>query len=122
MHELSVCQGMLQQVSRIAAQHDAGRVERIVVRIGPLSGVEPELLRNAFPLARAGTVAEEAELCIETLPVRVRCDRCGEETDARPNRLLCGACGDYHTRLVSGDELILASVQLVQAQTPARLN
>jgi hydrogenase nickel incorporation protein HypA/HybF len=44
--------------------------------------------------------------------VRVRCEQCGAESEASPNRLLCGACGDYHTRLLSGDELLLVSVEL----------
>ena len=112
MHELSVCQGMLSQVSTIAAEHAARTVSSITVRIGPLSGVEPALLAQAFPIASAGTVASGAELHIETLPVRVYCETCDEETDAAVNRLLCGSCGDYHTRLISGDELLLASVEL----------
>ncbi|WP_295887109.1 hydrogenase maturation nickel metallochaperone HypA [uncultured Thiohalocapsa sp.] len=112
MHELSVCQSLLDQVQRIAADHGAERVERILLRIGPLSGVEAPLLRNAFPLAAAGTIAEEAVLDIEPAPVRVHCVTCGAETDATPNRLLCGACGDWHTRLVSGDELLLANLEM----------
>ncbi len=113
MHELSVCQGMLQQVEAIAAQRQAHRVASITIRIGPLSGVEPDLLQHAFPVARAGTVAAEAKLIVERLPIRVSCDQCGAETEATANRLLCGACGDWHTRLVSGDELLLASVELL---------
>ncbi len=112
MHELSVCQGMLNQVAAIAAERQALGVSSITVRIGPLSGVEPDLLQHAFPIACAGTVAAEARLVIERLPIRVRCEQCGAETDATPNRLLCGACGDWHTQLISGDELILASVEL----------
>jgi hydrogenase nickel incorporation protein HypA/HybF len=112
VHELSVCQGMLDQVARIAAGRSAAAVTRITLRIGPLSGVEPELLRAAFPLARAGTIASQAELVIESLPVRVRCDTCDAETEAGPNRLVCAACGDWHTRLIGGDELLLASVEL----------
>lgn len=112
MHELSVCQSLLDQVQRIASDHGADRVERIVLRIGPLSGVEGPLLRNAFPLAAAATVAEHAVLEIEPAPVRVHCITCGAETDATPNRLLCGACGDWHTRLVSGDEMLLARLEL----------
>lgn len=112
MHELSVCQSLLDQVQRIAADHGAERVERILLRIGPLSGVEAPLLRNAFPLAAAGTIAEDAVLDIEPAPVRVHCVTCGAETDATPNRLLCGACGDWHTRLVSGDELLLANLEM----------
>lgn len=113
MHELSVCQGLLDQVARVVADHGAIGVKNIVVRVGPLSGVVPELLREAFPLARAGTVAEDAALTIEALPVRVHCDACGADSDAKPNRLLCGECGDWHTQLIGGDELLLASVELI---------
>ena len=114
MHELSVCQGILDQVARVAADHGATGVKNIVVRIGPLSGVVPSLLAQAFPLARAGTVAEGAELTIEELPVRVHCDACGADTEASPSRLLCGECGDWHTQLISGDELLLVSVELIR--------
>lgn len=114
MHELSICQDLLDQVLRIAAERSAPAVTRVTLRVGPLSGVEPELLQLAFPLARAGTLAEQAELVIESLPLRVRCDTCGAETDAAPNRLVCGACGDWHTRLASGDELMLVSVDLIE--------
>lgn len=112
MHELAVCQAMLQQVSQIAAEQHASSVESITVHIGPLSGVESHLLEQAFPLASAGTIARDAKLIIETLPITVKCEQCGAQTEASPNRLLCGACGDYHTRLLSGDELLLASLEL----------
>ncbi len=122
MHELSVCYGLLDQVEGIAREHNAGAVRSIHLRIGPLSGIEPELLRQAFPLASAGTVACAAALVIETADIRVRCDSCGAETPATMNRLVCAACGDWHTRLVSGDELLLASVELASEEpcaTPA---
>jgi hydrogenase nickel incorporation protein HypA/HybF len=112
MHELSICQALLDQVERIAVEHGASAVERILLRVGPLSGVEGSLLRHAYPLAAAGTIAENAELVIEAAPVRVACSDCGAETDAIPNRLLCGDCGSYKTRLVSGDELLLANLEL----------
>lgn len=112
MHELSVCQSMLRQVEAIVAQHGAHTATAIKVQIGPLSGIEPQLLAQAFPIASAGTVAEGATLYLETLAVRVRCQHCGAETEASVNRLLCGECGDWQTQLLSGDELLLASVEL----------
>jgi hydrogenase nickel incorporation protein HypA/HybF len=112
MHELSVCLSLLQQVETIALERDAARVTTISLRIGPLSGVEPDLLRNAYPLAVAGTVAEEAELVIEVADVVVRCSQCDSETTVTPNKLLCGSCGDFRTRLISGDELTLMRVEL----------
>ncbi|MBK5930767.1 hydrogenase maturation nickel metallochaperone HypA [Halochromatium salexigens] len=112
MHELSVCLSLLDQVERIAQEHGAERVERIRLRIGPLSGVEAPLLANAYPLAAAGTLAEHAELEIEAAPVRVHCVDCGQESEASANRLLCAGCGSYHTRLTSGDEMLLASLEM----------
>jgi len=115
MHELSVCQALLEQVERVARDNAAQRVTRVVVAVGPLSGVEPELLRRAYPLAAAGTVAESAEFVIDIAEVVVRCSRCGAESPAKPNRLLCGECGDYRTNLVSGDDMVLLRVELDRA-------
>ncbi|MCG8035601.1 MAG: hydrogenase maturation nickel metallochaperone HypA [Candidatus Thiodiazotropha taylori] len=114
MHELSVCQSMLRQVEEIAQREQATSVERIVIQIGPLSGVVPELLQQAFTIARCGTRAEAAELVTQTQPVRVHCLQCGYDSDAQANRLLCAECGDYRTRLISGDELLLASVEMTR--------
>lgn len=111
MHELSVCLSLLQQVERIAHERNANVVERIVLKIGPLSGIEPQLLRNAYPLAATGTVAQDAELVISDAKIVVHCSECGAESQVPPNRLLCSQCGDFRTRLVSGDEMILQSVE-----------
>jgi len=119
MHELSVCQALLQQVTEIARRERADRVTRIHLRIGPLSGVVPELLEQAFSIARAGTLADQAELLTEPQPIRVRCSQCGAQSDASASRLLCGMCGDFRTRLISGDELLLASVELKREERAA---
>lgn len=112
MHELSVCLSLMQQVEGIARERDAEKVARITLSIGPLSGVEPDLLQHAYPVAAAGTVAEDAELILQSSDVVVRCSQCDTETTVTPNKLLCGSCGDFRTRVVSGDELILMSVEL----------
>lgn len=112
MHELSICQALLDQVEKIAAAQGASRVERILLRVGPLSGVEAALLQHAYPLAAEGTCAEKAVLVIEHSEIRVACLECGAETPAVVNRLVCGDCGSFRTRLTSGDELILARLEL----------
>jgi hydrogenase nickel incorporation protein HypA/HybF len=114
MHELSVCQGLMRQLEAIAVEQSAQSINRVLLQIGPLSGIEPALLQQAFPLASAGSIAEQAELVIETLPVRVECRQCGAVTRAEPNKLICAECGDWQTRLVGGDEMLLASVELTR--------
>lgn len=113
MHELAVAQALVEQVEAVIHQNHAQRATLIRVRIGPLAGVVPDLLATAFPLAAAGSRLEHAELEFAHAPIRVRCQTCGLDTEAAMNHLLCGACGDWHTRIISGDELLLESVELI---------
>ena len=118
MHELAICRSVLQQVLAAALPHDMRAIGRITLRIGPLSGVEPDLLRAAFSLVAAGTPCEGATIAIENMPVLVRCKSCGTTSVVRPNRLLCGDCGEWRVALVSGDEMLLASIEVCDAPTP----
>lgn len=119
MHELAVSQGLMAELDRIVLNEGARGVEKLVLKIGPLSGVEPDLLRAAFPIAAAGSVAEDAQLEIKTSPVVVRCSACGADSEAAPTRLICGACGTWQVRVVSGDEMLLTSVELIMTEEPA---
>ncbi len=112
MHELSICQSLLSQVTDIASDRGADSVERIVIEVGPLSGIEPELLAQAFVVVRAGSCAAAAALSIETTDVTVSCISCGAQSQTAPNRLVCAVCGGCRTRIVAGDELRLRRVEL----------
>ncbi|UCE88781.1 MAG: hydrogenase maturation nickel metallochaperone HypA [Pseudomonadota bacterium] len=122
MHELSICRGIINQAEALAVEHNARRVTGIKVLIGPLSGVEPALLAQAFPLASAASVADGAELQIEYSAVVVRCTACDTESEVAPNRLLCKKCGAWQTQVIRGDEMLLASLELEKNETePDRL-
>ena len=111
MHELSVCLSLLEQLENLAAEHGGREVARIDLDIGPLSGVEPDLLEAAWPIAAADSIAEKAELSIAASDVVVKCSSCKSETRATANKLVCGQCGDFRTSLVSGDEMTLRRVE-----------
>ena len=119
MHELSVCQSILSQAGRIARENGAERIERVVVQIGPLSGVEPSLLERAFEIARADAGQETAVLDIETPPVTIRCTACGAECEVTPNELACRQCGEWRVQLLTGSEMILKSVELAMPDEAA---
>lgn len=119
MHELSLCQDIIGKLQELARQHDAAAVVRVEVQIGVLSGVEPQLLTQAFLSAQAGTIAADAQLVTEVVRPRVACLACGQETACSASDLSCRVCGSLQTRLVRGGELILAHVQLVPASSAA---
>jgi hydrogenase nickel incorporation protein HypA/HybF len=114
MHELSISNAMLEQVALVVVRHGARGVSEITLRLGPLSGVEPALLRAAYMQSRIDTLAADAELVIVDAPVRILCRRCAAVSDitCRPLRLMCGACGSEDTQLLGGDEMLLESIEL----------
>ena len=112
MHELAVCQGLINEAERLALEHRAERIDRIVLSIGPLSGIEPELLKRAFDIARLDSVAKGAELEIETGPVVVECRSCGASGEVQVNCLLCPSCGDWQVNMTQGDELLLLRLEV----------
>lgn len=116
MHELTICQALIEQVEGVARARGSPRVLAMVVRLGPLSGVEPDQLRSAYSLCNAGTLAADAQLVLEQTHVRVRCLQCDAESDVTSNRLLCHKCGHWRVQVLTGEELLLVSVELEKPQ------
>jgi len=112
MHELSVCQSIVQQAVDIARQNNAYAIIKIDLAIGPLAGIDIQLLKHAFPIASSGTLVESAILNTTELPIKIKCQKCSSESKAEPNRLICAYCGDWHTTLISGDEMLITSIEL----------
>lgn len=113
MHELSICQSLIDQLTALAESNGAVGVARAEVEVGVLSGVEARLLESAFEIARFGTVAQDARLETRVVAPRVRCLRCGAESDVTTSDLRCLKCENAQTKLVRGQDLILARVELV---------
>lgn len=112
MHELGICRSILSQAGRIARDNGAERIDRIVVRIGPLSGVEPALLQRAFEFARVTAGQDSAVLDIELQPLTIRCTACEAECEVTANDLACRRCGAWKVQVLTGSEMILKSVDL----------
>src|SRR5512132_4305087 len=101
MHEYSLVSAMVDRVEKEARARSAVAVHRLGVRIGALSGVEPELFASAFTLVRQGLL-ENAALDIRRAEASWACPQCGGAI-ATGSELRCRSC-DVPARLVSGDE------------------
>ncbi len=110
MHEYSVVSSLLATAEAQAQAHRATSIRRVTVRIGELSGVEPDLLVSAFELAREGTMCSKASLEVEHIPVTWACRACGRPI-AAGDILRCPECG-APAKLVSGGEILLAQLEL----------
>ncbi|MDR3305011.1 MAG: hydrogenase maturation nickel metallochaperone HypA [Clostridiales Family XIII bacterium] len=114
MHELAIMEDVL-RISADAARADgAGRVVRITIRAGALSGVIPKWANIFFKMISAGTIAEGAELLFETAPAFVSCRSCGREGEipAGPPVFKCVHCGSGDVVLRSGREFSVERVEV----------
>lgn len=76
MHELSIASALMEGVLDFAERRGAGRILEVRLAVGELTAVDQEQLRFCFSNLCQDTLAEEAELQIETIPVLVQCSSC----------------------------------------------
>lgn len=113
MHELGIAESALELALNHAKSAGATRVERIVLRVGALAGVDIDALQFAFEAILPGSPAEGANLRIETVPAVAFCPAC--QADFTPDNeffLACPRCGQPSTDLKQGRELDLVRLEL----------
>ena len=112
MHEFSICRSLIDQVEAVAREHSATTIKAIVVGLGPLCGIQADELRQAFPLASAGTLAGDARLHIRLHPLRWRCLDCGEASETMTPTDRCARCHSDNLQLLGGDQIFLEHVEV----------
>lgn len=104
MHELGMCQGVVEAVQRRA---DGRAVAAVGVRAGVELRVVEESFTDAFGMAAAGTVAEGADVDLEIVPLQVTCRVCGTEATTDDPLPACPDCDSVELDRRGGDELTL---------------
>lgn len=102
MHELSLLENVRDIIEREAERQHFSRVSTITLAIGALSCIEVDALRFAFDVVMNDSVANEAELIIETVPAIGCCRHCGEEVAMETLHQLCPACGRHGIDILQG--------------------
>lgn len=110
MHEFSLTRSLCAQVAEIVRADGGGTVREIRIRCGPLSGVEPLLMQEAFGILRQQGPMSGAELRIIEEGLSARCDECGRTFAPENFCFVCPHCGSPKTTAVSGDAVIIESV------------
>ncbi len=112
MHELGIATSVLQAARREAQRHPGARLRKVKVRVGELSGVNPEALSFCFEVLARESNLGPLELEIESCRRRQRCPTCAQTFTVANYDLSCPQCGTAETEFVSGDELELASLEM----------
>ena len=113
MHEVGIMESALGAVLTEARSHHAQRVHRIVLRIGVLSGVEPDALRFAFDAIAPQTIAAGATLEIERVSATAHCPACDTDFSVDSGIIFsCPRCRRLSGDVRSGRELELSHLEM----------
>ena len=112
MHEVSLMEQTLTIALANAQSQKATKIHRLKMRIGAMSGVVPEALEFAFEVVTQGTIAENATLEIETVPVVCYCLQCYKNFTPPDLFYQCPYCGDFRNKIITGKEIELTSLEV----------
>jgi hydrogenase nickel incorporation protein HypA/HybF len=94
---------------------DGRPVKRVTVRIGHLRQVVPDALLFGWEVMTETTELKGCELLIEQVPATIECHDCRAETTLDLPVLMCGACGSFEVKLLSGEEFLIVSMEVTGA-------
>ena len=113
MHEIGIMSSAIRSILEQVECNSAHRVHRVVLRVGAISGAEPEALRFAFDVVTRDTVVADAELQILSVPARALCTHCNLEFCPSNGFIFeCPTCHHFSGTLVSGRELELSQLEM----------
>jgi hydrogenase nickel incorporation protein HypA/HybF len=111
MHEFSIIQNLLGIIEDEAKKHSFVKVTKVILRIGKLRQIVPDTMQFAFAAATEDTVAQCAELALESVPVRARCKACATEFAVGGNLFACPSCSGADLDVYEGNELYIQSME-----------
>lgn len=114
MHELSVIANLYEIMEEKAKEQGAKKITRVKLQVGVLSGVVPDFLETAFDIFKDDTMAAEAVLEIERVPLKILCMTCGLEKTSDGLIYICPKCGSNQIKNLAGTELILEKMDIEQ--------
>ncbi|HUT68390.1 MAG TPA: hydrogenase maturation nickel metallochaperone HypA [Dehalococcoidales bacterium] len=112
MHEYSITESMLALALEKANEANAGKITRINLVVGELSGVVSECVQFYFDFLTKNTIANGAELSFETKPTRVRCHKCEAIFAPSDHDWSCPTCHETGIEIVSGRECYMESIEV----------
>ncbi len=131
MHEVSLVQGLMEQVRNIARNNRASEIIRIKVLIGPFSGVVIDSFEFAFDALKQDDVLfRQCMLEIQAPGPVFQCRKCGAKTAGQgrqantvdqpgsavfswlSHETACPECGEKALTPSGGDEILLMQVEM----------
>ena len=105
MHELRIAQEVITVAQEEMERRRLSRLDEIGVRLGALSGVNPDSLSFGFTAATIDTPLADTRLIIKQVPVQGSCRSCTRDFQVEEFVFICPHCGSRDMDITRGEEL-----------------
>jgi hydrogenase nickel incorporation protein HypA/HybF len=112
MHEMSLCEGVMQVIEDNAKTQNFASVKAVWLEIGALSGVEVSALSFCFDVVCKGSIAHNATLHIIELPAQAWCMQCAQIITIKQRYDACPHCNGHQLQVTSGDEMRIKEMEV----------
>ncbi len=118
MHEMALTENVVDIVLRNATMADAKEVTRVHLQIGELRDIVEKLMADCFHYVARGTIAENARLEIERIPLIIQCKNCGEKKHLKLHTgdgriTVCDKCGTSDFHIIQGNEFLVDDIEII---------
>lgn len=111
MHELRIAEDLSAIVVEAAKREKLSMVTKVNISFGALVQIVPDIFEFAFREAVRDSVAANAELNLEIIPVKMKCIRCRREFSVSGNNFACDQCNSTELDIINGKELFIKSIE-----------
>ena len=112
MHEMSLCEGILQVLEQQAAQQNFSSIKTVWLEIGKLSSVEPDAMRFGFEVVMQGSLAEHAKLEIIEVDGQAWFFQCEKNVTIEQRYDECPLCGAYQLQINDGEQMRIKELEV----------
>ncbi len=112
MHEMALCQGVIDLIYEQQRKSGFETVKRVIVEIGALGHVDPHALEFVFEVGAKGTPAEDAVLEIREVAGKAWCMECSKLISIDKRGEACPGCAGYQLIVQQGEEMRLKELEV----------
>lgn len=112
MHEMSLCEGILQILDDNAKSQGFERVKTVWLEVGGLSGVDLDALRFCFDAVTRGSLADKAKLEVIQVPGAAWCMKCSKQVRVDQRFDACPDCGSFQLQVIGGEEMKIKELEV----------
>jgi hydrogenase nickel incorporation protein HypA/HybF len=111
MHELRIAKDLSVIVIDTAIANKLSRITKVNITFGELMAIVPDGFEYAFREIVRNSVAADAELNIEILPLKMKCMSCGNDFQPFGYNSACHYCNSDKLSITQGKELFVRSIE-----------